>query len=129
VLWVRRRPLPGAGAVAWSSPGTQVSDVGIADSGTSFKVTGVPAPGGTVVLSLLDWPGYHTDVGSLADPVDGYLVTVHIPPESTGDVVHVDFHPPGWPLELGAWALALAAGAAWSVVAAARRRRRADVAS
>jgi hypothetical protein len=122
-LWVRRQPLPGAGAVAWSSPGTQVSDVAIADSGTSFKVTGVPSTGGTVVLSLLDWPGYHTDVGSLSDPVDGYLVTVHLPPGSTGDVVHVDFRPPGWPLEAGAWALALVIGAAWSVVAAVRRRR------
>jgi hypothetical protein len=129
VLWVRRQALPGAGAVAWSSPGTQVTDVEVADSGTSFKVTGVPATGGTVVLSLLDWPGYRTDVGSLSDPVDGYLVTVHLPPGSTGDVVHVDFRPPGWPLELGAWAFALVVGAAWSILTALRRRRTADVSS
>ena len=75
-----------------------------------------------MVLSLLDWPGYSTDVGSLADPVDGYLVTVHLPPGSNGRVVHVDFHPPGWHLELGAWVLALVAGAGWSVVSAVRRR-------
>jgi hypothetical protein len=83
----------------------------------------VPAKGGTVVLSLLDWPGYSTDVGSLAPPVDGYLVTVDLPPGSNGRVVHVDFHPPGWHLELGAWALALCGGAGWSAVDAVRRRR------
>jgi hypothetical protein len=125
VLWVRRHPLPGAGAVAWTSPGTSVSQVDAGTSGTSFRVTAVPSSGGTVVLSLLDWPGYATDVGSLADPVDGYLVTVDLPPGSAGEVVHVDFHPPGWHVELGAWALALAAGAGWSAVSAVRRLSRA----
>jgi hypothetical protein len=79
------------------------------------------------VLSLLAWPGYATSVGSLADPVDGYLVTVDLPASARGQVVHVGFHPPGWPLEVGAWALALVAGAAWSVTFAFRGRRRADV--
>jgi hypothetical protein len=65
-------------------------------------------------------------VGSLADPVDGYLVTVDLPPGSSGRLVHVDFQPPGWHVELGAWALALLAGAGWSVASAAERRRRAD---
>jgi hypothetical protein len=129
VLWVRRHPLPGAGAVAWTSPGTSVSEVEVATGGTSFRVTGVPASGGTVVLSLLDWPGYTTDVGSLGAPLDGYLVTVHLPAGSNGQVVHVDFHPPGWHLELGAWALALVAGAGWSVACAVRRRRRAGAAT
>jgi hypothetical protein len=124
VLWVRRSPLPGAGAVAWTSPATSVAQVHATDGGTSFRVTGVPAAGGTVVLSLLDWPGYATDVGSLADPVDGYLVTVDLPPGSSGQVVHVEFHPPGWHLELGAWVLALLAGAGWSLVSATRRRPR-----
>jgi hypothetical protein len=126
VLWVRRSPLLGAGEVAWSSPGTAVTNVDASSGGTSFRVTTVPAGGGTVVLSLLDWPGYATDVGSLAAPVDGYLVTVHLPAGSTGRVVHVDFHPPGWHLELGAWVLALLAGAGWSGGAAAARRRQAS---
>jgi hypothetical protein len=129
VLWVRLQPLPGAGAVAWTSPGTSVSSVDARDDGTSFRVTDVPASGGTVVLSLLDWPGYATDVGSLADPVDGYLVTVDLPPGSRGRVVHVDFQPPGWHLELGAWAVALVAGAGWSVASAVGRRRRAAASS
>jgi len=125
VLWVRRHPLPGAGAVAWTSPGTTVAQVDATTGGTSFRVTGVPATGGTVVLSLLAWPGYSTDVGTLADPVDGYLVTVDVPPGSSDEVVHVDFRPPGWHLELGAWALALLAGAGWSLEFARRRRARA----
>ncbi len=84
VLWTRRTPVPGAGGVVWTSPGTSVSAVTAGDDGTSFHVDAVPADGGTVVLSLLDWPGYATDVGSLADPVDGYLVTVHLPGTAQG---------------------------------------------
>jgi hypothetical protein len=122
-LWVRDRPVTGAGAVAWASPGTRVSDVRIADSGTSFRVDDVPAEGGTVVLSLLDWPGYATDVGTLAEPVDGYLVTVDLPASSQGSTVHVDFRSPGWVLEVVAWVLALVVGGAWSILHVVRRRR------
>ena len=77
-----------------------------------------------MVLSLLDWPGYATDVGSLADPVDGYLVTVR-PARvgAEGETVHVDFRPPGWTAEVAAWVLALVAGAGWSLFYAVRRRR------
>jgi hypothetical protein len=109
--------------VAWTSPGTSVSAVTYSATGTSFRVDQVPADGGTVALRLLDWPGYSTSVGSLTDPVDGYLVTVHLPSSAAGSTVHVDFHPPGWFVEVGAWALALFAGAGWSVVAAVRVRR------
>jgi hypothetical protein len=122
-LWVRTHPLAGAGAVAWSSPGTSVSDVQISDSRTSFRVDDVPAGGGTVVLSLLDWPGYATDVGRLADPVDGYLLTVDVPASAAGETVHVGFHPPGWTVEIAAWVLALTGGAAWSLLHVVRRRR------
>jgi hypothetical protein len=124
VLWTRRTPVPGAGGVAWTSPGTTVSSVRSGANGTSFHLDAVPAEGGTVVLSLLDWPGYRTDVGSLADPVDGYLVTVHVPASAGGSTVHVGFHPPGWNVEIAAWALALLCGAGWSLGAAVRRRRR-----
>jgi hypothetical protein len=124
VLWVRRHPVPGAGGVAWSSPGTSVTHVDAASGGTSFRVAALPASGGTVVLSLLDWPGYSTDVGSLVDPVDGYLVTVHLRPGSNGRVVHVDFHPPGWHLELGSWLVAVVAGAGWSMASRGQRAGR-----
>jgi hypothetical protein len=123
VLWTRRTPVPGAGGVVWTSPGTSVSAVDAETNGTSFRVDAVPAEGGTVVLSLLDWPGYATDIGSLARPVDGYLVTVSLPPSASGQTVDVDYHPPGWTAEISAWALALAGGAGWSLFCAVRRRR------
>jgi hypothetical protein len=125
VLWTRRTPLPGAGSVAWTSPGTTVSAVDAGATGTSFHVDRVPPAGGTVVLRLLDWPGYTTSGGTFADPVDGYLVTVHVPASAAGSTVQVGFHPPGWAAELAAWVLALLLGAGWSVVAAIRRSRRA----
>jgi hypothetical protein len=123
VTWTRRTPIAGAGGVAWTSPGTSVSAVHAGTTSTTFRVDRVPATGGTVVLSLLDWPGYSTSSGSLAAPVDGYLVTLRLPASAQGQTVDVGFRPPGWWAELGAWALALLAGAAWSVAAAVHRRR------
>jgi hypothetical protein len=61
-----------------------------------LRVDHVPATGGRVVLSRLAWPGYRTDAGHLADPVDGYLLTVELPASATGRVVTVQFRPPGW---------------------------------
>jgi hypothetical protein len=124
VLWTRRTPVPGAGGVAWASPGTSVSAVRAGATSTTFRVDRVPAGGGTVVLSLLDWPGYATSVGTLAHPVDGYLLTVHLPGSAGGQTVDVGFHPPGWSAEVASWLLALLAGAVWSVVATVRRSRR-----
>jgi hypothetical protein len=127
VLWTRRTPVPGAGHVVWTSPGTTVSSVTAGDTSTTFRVDRVPSDGGTVVLSLLDWPGYSTSVGSLADPVDGYLLTVHVPAAAAGQRVDVVFRPPGWTAEVAAWALALVGAATWSVwsAVALRRSRRA----
>jgi hypothetical protein len=123
VLWTRTTPVPGAGSVAWASPGTSVSDVQAGQSATSFRVDAVPPGGGTVVLRLLSWPGYSTSVGSLTYPVDGYLVTVQLPASAAGQTVRVSFHPPGWNAEVAAWVIALLAGAAWSVAHEIRRRR------
>jgi hypothetical protein len=50
-------------------------------------------------------------------------VTLRLPASAQGQTVDVGFRPPGWWAELGAWALALLAGAAWSVAAAVHRRR------
>lgn len=123
VLWTRRTPVPGAGGVVWTSPGTTVSSVHSGDDGTSFRVDAVSAHGGTVVLSLLAWPGYSTNVGSLARPLDGYLVTVHVPASASGSMVTIAFQPPGWKAEVAAWVLALVCGGGWSLVCAVRRRR------
>ena len=82
-----------------------------------------------MVLSLLDWPGYSTSSGTLADPVDGYLVTVRLPASARGQTVDVAFSPPGWTAEIAAWVLAILGGAiwsawsAWSAVAVRRSRR------
>jgi hypothetical protein len=127
VLWTRRTPVPGAGHVVWTSRGTAVSAVAGGSTRTTFRVDRVPAGGGTVVLSLLDWPGYSTSVGTLADPVDGYLLTVRLPASAQGRTVGVVFQPPGSTAELAAWLLALLGGAIWSAYSsvALRRSRRA----
>jgi hypothetical protein len=127
VLWTRRTSVPGAGHVVWSSPGTAVSSVSADATTTTFRVERVPADGGTVVLSLLDWPGYSTSTGSVVEPVDGYLLTLHVPASAQGRTVDVAFRPPGWNAEIVAWALALLAGTTWSVwsAVAVRRSRRA----
>jgi hypothetical protein len=122
-LWTRRTPIAGAGSVAWTSPGTSVSAVRIHATSTSFRVDDVPAAGGTVVLRLLDWPGYSASGATIAPPVDGYLLTVHVTASQQGRTVEVAFHPPGWTAEVGAWALALVVGLAWSVTEWGRRRR------
>jgi hypothetical protein len=123
VLWTRRTPIQGAGSVAWSSPGTRVSAVSSDATHTSFRVDQVPAQGGTVVLRLLDWPGYDVSGATVTDPVDGYLLTVHVPASSAGHTVGVTFHPPGWTIGLVAWVLALLGGVGWTVGARIRCSR------
>jgi hypothetical protein len=123
-LWTRRTPIPWAGSVAWTSPGTRVSAVRADATSTSFRVDDVPNGGGTVVLRLLDWPGYSASGATIGHPVDGYLLTVHVSASQQGRTVEVAFHPPGWTAEVGAWVLALVVGLAWSVTEAVRRRRR-----
>jgi hypothetical protein len=123
VTWVRTKPVPGAGGVVWRSPGTAVTPVSQDDRTVRFRVDRLPAGGGRVVLSRLAWPGYRTDTGRLGARVDGYLLSVDLPPDAVGRVATVRFSPPGWPLELGSWLVAVLAGTTWCVVAAVRRRR------
>ena len=123
VTWVRTTPVPGAGRVVWRSPGTVVTPVSDDARTVRFRVARLPASGGRVVLSRLAWPGYRTDTGTLGARVDGYLLSVDLPPGAVGRVVTVTFSPPGWPLELGAWLLAVVGGAAWCLGWAVRRRR------
>jgi hypothetical protein len=89
-----------------------------------FTVRRVPASGGRVVLAALAWPGFGSDVGHLATPVDGYLLTVDVPADAAGRTVTVRYSPPGWHLELATLVLALLGGVAWSGAAAIHRRRR-----
>jgi len=123
-MWVRDDPLPTAGGVVWSSSGTSVSRATSSTRVASFRVDDVPAGGGTVTFSRLAWPGYSVTNGSLAANVDGYLLTVDVPPGSAGKTVTVRFLPPGWWVEVTTWSLAVLLGGGWLVVATVRGRRR-----
>jgi hypothetical protein len=123
VTWVRDDPVPSAGGPVWTSAGTSVSQVSVTDRTARMRIGRVPARGGKVVLSRLDWPGYDVDGGRLLDPVDGYLVTVSVPPSSAGQTVTLHFSPPGWTIELVCWWAAVLFGAAWALVAWRRSRR------
>lgn len=126
VTWVRERPAPGAGRPVWSSPGTTVQPLSAGDRTLRFQVSQVAADGGRVVIGAIAWPGYTTDVGTLADPVDGYLLTVDLPQTSAGRTVTVHYSPPWWPLSLGSGALGVLGGLIWSAAVLVRRavRRR-----
>ena len=123
VTWVRRQPVPGAGHPVWTSAGTSVSRVSTDARATRFVVDDVPSGGGRVVLSALAWPGYGTDTGSLGAPVDGYLLSVDVPADAAGRTVTVKFSPPGWPVEVAAWWVAVLAGLVWCVLDRRRSRR------
>ncbi len=123
VTWVRDRPLPTAGGVVWTSPGTRVREVSQTGTTTTFVVEQVGGQDASVVLSRIAWPGYEVDGASLEDPVGGQLVTVGLSPEDVGSEVTVRFRPPGWRLEVAALAASVLLGAAWVLGSAATRRR------
>ena len=123
VTWVRDRVLPPAGGVTWASDGVRVSETSRDARSVTFTVDQVPAGGGRVVLSRLQWPGYTATGASLVDPTDGYLVTVAVPAGAAGQQVTVSFSPPGWGLELVTLGAAAFLALGWVVVAAVRRRR------
>ncbi len=124
VMWVRDKPLPTAGGVVHTSTGTTVTEVRRDDNAATIRVDQVPSSGGTVTFSRLAWPGYKVDGGArLATPVDQYLLTIDVPGSAVGRTVTVRFAPPGFALEMGAWALSVLASVLWVVVAAVRRRR------
>lgn len=121
VTWVRTHPVPGAGRPVWSSPRTSVRVIS-ADDRTVRFATRAPAGGGRVLLSRLAWPGYHVDGGEVGTSVDGYLLTVEVP--AGAHAVTVRFSPPGWPVEVASWWLAVVGASAWVVGAAFRSRWR-----
>ncbi|TPG19193.1 NfeD family protein [Pedococcus bigeumensis] len=128
VMWVRERPLPAAGGVVWSSPGTRVETLSEDTRTVRLRVTAVSDQGGTVAFSRLAWPGYRVEGGgSLSDHlVDGYLTTLRLPASTEGKIVTLRFDPPGWPVELAAWTVSVVASIGWSLLALVlwwRRRR------
>ncbi|MEX0429645.1 hypothetical protein AB3X52_18665 [Nocardioides sp. DS6] len=123
VTWIRDRPIAPAGNVAWTSPGTSVQTVAEGPLGVSFRVTGVPAEGGSVVLSRIAWTGYRVSGARFGRPLAKLLLRVHVPAGAEGRVVTVTFRPPGWRPELLCAALAVALWLGWSGAFLLRRRR------
>ncbi|HET8768045.1 MAG TPA: hypothetical protein VFM86_12040, partial [Pedococcus sp.] len=127
VVWRRDVALPTAGGVVATTPGLVVEEVDRSDREVTLRVREAGRSGGTVTFSRLAWPGYAVDGGTLAEPLDGALLRIHVPPGSTGSSVTVSWDPPGWTLERASLAMALVGGLLWVVVAALRGRRRSPV--
>ncbi|WP_157759441.1 hypothetical protein [Cellulosimicrobium cellulans] len=124
VAWVRDEPVDPAGGIAWTSEGTEVSDVTVTGTRVELTVDGVPEGGGQIVFSRLAWPGYTVEGASLADPVRDYLLTVDVPPTSAGERVTVSFLPPGWTVGLVSLGVAIGGALVWSILSLAVPRFR-----
>jgi hypothetical protein len=128
VTWTRDEPVGPAGGVVWTSRGTSVTELERTARTVRLKVDDVPAAGGQAVFSRLNWPGYSVTGGTLAKPVNDFLVAVDVPASTEGGIVELSFSPPGWTTVRASWALALVLGLGWSVthLVLARSRRRRD---
>ena len=115
VTWRRDTPAEPAGGVVWASEGTKVEELSRDSRSVSFRVSDVPASGGEVAFSRLAWPGYHTSTGSLAEPVEGYLLRVGVPADARGSTIVVRFSPRGWPLEVAAWWISVLISLLWGI--------------
>ena len=124
VIWVRDQPLPTAGGVVWTTPGLEVTEEFRDDESVRLRVAAVPAGGGEIVLSRLDWPGYRIHGATAVDPVDDYLLTLKVTPDASGQEVSLRYEPPHWHAMLGLLAFACLAGLIWSLGEAIRSRRR-----
>jgi hypothetical protein len=123
-LIVRDEQVAGAGGIAWTSSGTTATVLHADPMGTTFRVDSAPADGGRVALSLIPWPGYRVDGGTLTeDPVDGMLLGVDVSADEVGKTVTVSFWSPGWQVQLGSGILLVVVIAAWALL---RRRHRGD---
>jgi hypothetical protein len=129
VIWVRDKPVPTAGGVVWTSKGLHISAVARDDETVRLKVGDVPAGGGDIVLSRVDWPGYQVTNAKVAEPVDDYLLTLHVSSTDAHREIVARYAPPHWPLLLASLAVAGLISLGWSIAAAAApilRRRQAS---
>ena len=112
-----------AGGVVWASSGTEVSVEGQDETSISVRVDR-RGDDARMVLSRLAWPGYVVSGAALSDdPVRGYLLTIDLSDAAEGDVVRVEFRPPGYFLSVAAFLLAAGLLIGWPVVGAIRRGR------
>jgi len=122
-LIVRDAQVPGAGGVVWTSPGTSVDVVHESAEDLQFRVTGVPAGGGTVALSRLPWPGYSVDGAQLRKtPLEGFLLSVDVPAGAEGKIVTVHYRSPGYVIMAGATGLLALLILAWGAARVFARR-------
>ncbi|MFT2748997.1 hypothetical protein ACMT9U_05400 [Clavibacter sp. Sh2036] len=121
---VRDQPVAGAGGIAWTSAGTSATVLHQDPMGTTFRIDSVPSDGGRVALSLIPWPGYQVDGGTLsADPVDDMLLGVDVTAADEGRTVTVSFWSPGWQVQLGSGILMLVLIVVWALLRRRARKR------
>ncbi|MDO8381398.1 MAG: hypothetical protein Q7T17_00230 [Microbacterium sp.] len=116
----RDAPVATAGGVAWESAGTTVEVLEQSDSRLELRVGSI-GDDSQIVLSRLAWPGYTVSGATFAAETRGYLATLDLSEAQTGDVIVVQFQPPGWWVEMVSLLLALIVLAGWPV---ANRRLR-----
>ncbi|AWY94823.1 Integral membrane protein (Precursor) [Propionibacterium freudenreichii] len=121
--WQRDTTSAPAGSPSWASPGLRYSVVSQGDTQVRLHIDAVGAQGGTIAFSRLAWPGYTVTGASLATPLRDYLLAVDVPATAAGTDVTITFRPPGWTLEIAAFALAWALALGIAVTRFVRRRR------
>lgn len=120
-ILVRDEPVDTAGGVAWTSAGTAVEVIEQTDAELRLRVESI-GPDARAVLSRLAWPGYTADGASFAAETRGYLLTLDLADVQPGDIVTVQFRPPGWWAEIGCLVVAVIALVGWPISTAVRRR-------
>lgn len=124
ITWVREAEAAEVGGPTWWTEGLEVDVVEQDVNGVRMSVGEVPAGGGQIVFSRLNWPGYRVTGGELGEPWRDYLVTVDVPENAAGTEVMVQFRPPGWELELATLIGSLLSTAALMALAARSSWRR-----
>lgn len=122
ILWSRYEAVESAGGVVSATGDISVGDTQVSKTTVDIEVSS--ASGGSVVLSRLAWPGYEVDGGKLGEPLEGFLLTVDVPPGEVGRIVSVDFVPSGWRVGRMALIFGIFGGLAWSMAAWIGARRR-----
>ncbi|MGH8892880.1 MAG: hypothetical protein ACRDWY_06175 [Actinomycetes bacterium] len=124
VVWVRDHAMPSAGGVAWHTPGLDVVVTSRDNASVHLKVGNVPAGGGEIVFSRLAWPGYQVTNATVIDPVDKYLLAVHVSPDDANRAITIHYEPPHWTFLIRLMFAGIAIGLAWSLLAALTPRLR-----
>ncbi|MFD6092503.1 hypothetical protein ACFWGN_10320 [Oerskovia sp. NPDC060338] len=122
-LWVRDVPVASAGGVTWTTPGLTISDVEVEDDRVSFTVDEVPEDGADVVFSRLAWPGYSASGAEIAEPAASFLLTASVAPGAQGQLVEIEFRPPGWTFEVAAFGVGVLGSLVLSLVLRVKRPR------